>query len=236
MKVCTECGSDLKPTAKFCTSCGAKNDSNQELQSADVNEKKITPSPSEVKTKASSSQQTAAITIDSALIQKHFFSYIYFLRDTLKAPSGLLSSESWINGLISIVMLVLLQTVLIQESFLTMFFENTVVQALFIIILFLINKFLIGGSDTFTDVVRKYGGMVNTQSILLLLVLLTGVDRPAGMLFLAVFVLNQINIFNIYVFDSQSSNSVKIDRYYLLLLSYVALGVILYFISRNMFI
>lgn len=232
MNFCTECGSEMKANAKFCTNCGSKV---KVTAGSPLKENKI-PETEPVHVRPGdkvSSQQAGTIVIDSAAVQEQVFSYLYFLKDTLIAPSSVFLKGTWLNGLISLILFVLIQTVLIPLPFLSSFFQNVITQAAFVGILFVINKYLLGGTDSYLDALKKYGGMVNTQIILLLLVLIIGVQRPMGLFFLFVTILNQINLFNIYIFSSQKKQSSKIDSYYILLFSYVALAAILYVMFRH---
>lgn len=227
MNYCIDCGNEMKETAKFCPNCGSHS-GGQTGNQAPVQKANMNESVEKTQTEQSKAQQTGTVVIDTAAVQDGFFSYVYFLKDTLIAPTSVFYKGVWINGLISIILCSILLAFNVQESFFAEFVEVMMVQMAFVGILFILNKFLFKGTDSFLDSLAKYGGLVNTQIVLLVAILLLGIESGLGALLLVTLGLNQINILNLYICKSQEGKAGKIDNYYQTILSYIAFGILLY--------
>src|SRR5699024_818023 len=102
-------------------------------------------------------------------------------------------------------------------------FVNVILQLAIVSLLFTLNKYLLLGKDTYIDVLSKYGGLMNTQVVLSLILRIIDFDSSLAIFILFVLVINQLNIFNLYIFNTQSRSKEKLDSYYQVLISYVAL-------------
>lgn len=211
MNLCGNCQEEVKETAKFCTHCGSPMD--PELVKEKVTPASTTPVSNE-----------GAVTIDTAEIQEYFFNYVAFFKDTLIKPSQAFFNVDWVNGLISVILFVILQTFMSSGGFFDNFVELVVVQAIYVGMLLLLNKFVLLGNDTYLSVLGKYGGLVNSQLLLVLAISLLGMGNILGNILMFLMVLNQLNIFNIYLFKSQTKKLKNLDSYYQVLLSYIAFG------------
>src|SRR5699024_8533329 len=110
-----------------------------------------------------------------------------------------------------------------NQDFWPAVFVNVILQLAFVSLLFMLNNYLLSGKDTYLEVLSKYGGLMNTQVILSLILRIIDFDTSLAIFILFVIVINQLNIFNLYIFNTQSRSKEKLDRYYQVLISYVAL-------------
>src|SRR5699024_4814457 len=96
-------------------------------------------------------------------------------------------------------------------------------QLAIVSLLFMLNNYLLSGKDTYVETLSKYGGLMNTQIILSLILRIIDFDSYLALFILFVLAINQLNIFNLYIFNTQSRSKEKLDSYYQVLISYVAL-------------
>lgn len=226
MIVCNECGNELNETAKFCKKCGAKADPEnvkavEKMESANVEETSVEATTAVVAEETS----TQGSTLDVDTIETRFFNYLDFLKETIIHPSSVFKQETtnWVFGGISLLIFSIILSYNGYYEFLQVFIRTVISQAAVAGLLFGLNKFLLGGKDTYLDAVGKYGGLMNSQILLLLLVSLLGLDSTLGVFLGLVIIVNQLNIFNLYVMNSQNEVNHKLDKYYQLLISYVPL-------------
>jgi len=232
MVICNECHAEVKETAKFCTNCGTQ------MDPAAV--EKVEPQTSgQVNTAKDFNTKSETTNNQPSAMETYLFDYWDFLKESLITPSAVFTSENvtWINGLISLVLFSFAGTLSIytdslaqSESFFLMFFIFGIAQALYTGTLFVINKFLLGGSDDYLDTLGKYGGLINAQTILYLLISLFGIDSSLSGFLVLVLSINTMNIFNMYVLKSQTANKGKLDKYYQFIVSYIALGIMTFLI------
>lgn len=227
MILCNECGNELNNTAKFCRNCGAKIDAkNAEVVegsgSAAIN-RQIEETAGEV------------ATAEAGTVETYFFDYLDFFKETLLHPSSVFRGgyTDWILGAISVGLFAIISAIISEEPFASSIVTALITEAVFVGILFLLNKYLLGGQDTYTDALGKYGGLINSQIILSLVLALVGVDSGFGAFLFFVVLINQLNIFNLYVLNSQSNVQHKLDRYYQLLVSYIPFIILAYLALGN---
>lgn len=229
MIICHKCGSKMNPHAKFCKNCGTKVDpDNVKLVAEDEVDMVDTIEESnrneELVVDTSSSEETPSTSsVDFESIIVYFFNYLNFLKETLIKPSSVfeMDQHSWVFGTVSIVLFSLFSTFLISGDFWSGFFVNIIFQLAFVSLLFMLNKYFLSGEDIYLEVLGKYGGLMNTQIILILMLNLIDSDSFLVLVFLPVFLLNQLNIFNLYIFNIGPKNKEKMDYYYQVLISYV---------------
>lgn len=236
---CNECGNELNSTAKFCRHCGSKVDTASKNTIEDNGSSAIDRQENTVTSGPSQTQESTgkATTSEPGAVETYFFDYIDFFKETLLQPSIVFKAGqiNWVLGAISVVLHSLILAPLVDEPFFSSFLINLLIEILFVGLLFLLNKFLLGGQDTYQDALGKYGGLINSQIILSLAQVLVGLDSGLGVLILLVRLINQLNIFNSYVLNSQNNVKNKLDHYYQLLLSYVPFIVILYVAISGIF-
>lgn len=226
MKVCPNCNAQLNETAKFCTECGSKTDTAVSTHSPNV----VSAVPSE-QPQGNTSSMSAAI--DTKALESSFFDYLDFLKDTVIAPTSVFKQISWINGLISMFLFTIVQSIVAEGSLFENILPNILLQVIVVGVLFALNKFIFHTADSVFNVVTEYGGLLNTQTILFILVGIFGIDEGVGLLLVFIAGLNQMNIYNIYLFNSQSKGSRKVDGYYQIIISYIALSILLYVAFMN---
>ena len=228
MILCNECGNKLRSTAKFCKNCGTKVDL-ENVKIVEETERKITEeinqSEEQVVEDTSSKQMSISSNIDFESIEFYFFSYLDFLKETLMRPSSVFEfdNHSWIFGTVSLILFSLFIPFPANQDFWPAVFVNVILQLAIVSLLFMLNKYLLSGKDTYIDVLSKYGGLMNTQVVLSLILRIIGLDSFLGAFILLVLLINQLNIFNLYIFNTQPKSKEKLDRYYQILISYVAL-------------
>ncbi|HLS71452.1 MAG TPA: zinc ribbon domain-containing protein [Chitinophagaceae bacterium] len=228
MILCNECGNKLRSTAKFCKNCGTKVDL-ENVKIVEETERKITEeinqSEEQVVEDTSSKQMSISSNIDFESIEFYFFSYLDFLKETLMRPSSVFEfdNHSWIFGTVSLILFSLFIPFPANQDFWPAVFVNVILQLAIVSLLFTLNKYLLLGKDTYIDVLSKYGGLMNTQVVLSLILRIIGLDSFLGAFILLVLLINQLNIFNLYIFNTQPKSKEKLDRYYQILISYVAL-------------
>jgi len=132
-------------------------------------------------------------------------------------------NHSWIFGTVSLILFSLFIPFPANQDFWPAVFVNVILQLAIVSLLFTLNKYLLLGKDTYIDVLSKYGGLMNTQVVLSLILRIIGLDSFLGAFILLVLLINQLNIFNLYIFNTQPKSKEKLDRYYQILISYVAL-------------
>ena len=233
MILCNECGNELNNTAKFCKKCGTKvnqdnvnaveNSGSAVVENRDVEQKNT------VSTDEASEVEISTLDVDT--IESYFFDYIDFLKETLIHPSSVFKAEpmNWIFGAISLTLFAVVFSFYGYYEFLPVFIKTVVFQATFVGLLFILNKFLLGGSDTFLTALGKYGGLMNSQIILFLVMVFLGMDSGFGIFVGLIAMANQLNIFNLYVLNSQSKVNHRLDKYYQLLVSYIPLVYMIYY-------
>src|SRR5699024_3639930 len=227
MILCNECGNKLRSTAKFCKNCGTKVDPDnmkmvEETETDGVEE---IDSGAEVVENVASEQVANSSSIDFDHLLNYFFSYLDFLKETLVKPSSVfkLDNHSWILGTISLVLFSLFIPLPVDQDFWPAVFVNVILQLAIVSLLFMLNNYLLSGKDTYLDVLSKYGGVMNSQVVLNLILRIISLDSFLGAFILLVLLINQLNIFNLYIFNTQPKSKEKLDRYYQILISYVAL-------------
>ncbi|SHE86762.1 zinc-ribbon domain-containing protein [Atopostipes suicloacalis DSM 15692] len=230
MMICNECGNKLRSTAKFCKNCGTKVDPENVVmvEETEIDRVKEIDQGEEVVENISTDETTAASSIDLDRIEHYFFSYLDFLKETLMKPSSVFEFEthSWVFGTISLILFSLFYPFPVDQDFWLAFFVNVILQLAIVSLLFMLNKYFLSGKDTYLEVLSKYGGLMNTQVILSLALRIIGLDSFLGVLIFTVTLINQLNIFNLYIFNTQPQSNKKLDRYYQVLISYVALIVV----------
>lgn len=240
MIICNECGAQLKEAAKFCTNCGTKVDplTVEKVESQEAGEVSAVENPNIV---SASVEKSEAVTSSPSAIENYLFDYWDFLKESLITPSAIFTSSkgTWINGLISVVLLSIAITMNIHvgyiaytESFFSILLVNGIVQAIIVGVFFVINRFVLGGNDDYPDALGKYGGLINTQIILFLLIRLLGIGSSFSGFLVLIILLNTVNIFNTYVLKSQTNKKGKLDNYYQFIVSYIALAVLIFLIMR----
>ena len=228
MILCNECGNKLRSTAKFCKNCGTKVDPDN-VRIVEGTERKITEeinqSEEQVVEDTSSKQMSISSNIDFESIEFYFFSYLDFLKETLMRPSSVFEfdNHSWIFGTVSLILFSLFIPFPANQDFWPAVFVNVILQLAIVSLLFMLNNYLLSGKDTYLEVLSKYGGLMNTQVILSLILRIIDFDSSLAIFILFVLVINQLNIFNLYIFNTQSRSKEKLDSYYQVLISYVAL-------------
>src|SRR5699024_4756573 len=227
MILCSECGNKLSSTAKFCKNCGAKVDLEnvkivEETETDGVEE--IDPGE-EVVENVTSEQVANSPSIDFDHLLNYFFSYLDFLKETLMRPSSVFEfdNHSWIFGTVSLILFSLFIPFPANQDFLSAVFVNLILQLVFVSLLFMLNNYLLSGKDMYLEVLSIYVGLMNTQVILSLILRIIDFDSSLAIFILFVLVINQLNIFNLYIFNTQSRSKEKLDSYYQVLISYVAL-------------
>lgn len=243
MLICNECKAQLKETAKFCTNCGTKVDYT-DVEKVAVQDTDQANAVENQDIESVAGDKTAAVTNTPGVVEDYLFDYWDFLKESLMTPSAVFRSgkATWINGLISVGLFSIVITLNIHvgimaynQTFLTSLLWVGISQAVFVGVLFLINRFLLGGSDDYLAALGKYGGLINTQIILFLLIKLLGMNSSFTGFLVLVALLNTVNIFNLYVLNSQTNKKGKLDKYYQLILSYIALAFMMYLMIRVLF-
>src|SRR5699024_4830099 len=227
MILCNECGNKLRSTAKFCKNCGTKVDPDNVriVEGTETDGVEEIDPGEEVVENVTSEQVANSPSIDFDHLLNYFFSYLDFLKETLVKPSSVfkLDNHSWILGTISLVLFSLFIPFPADQEFWLDFFVNVILQFAIVSLLFILNKYLLSGKDTYLEALSKYGGLMNTQVILSLILRIIDFDSSLAIFILFVLVINQLNIFNLYIFNTQSRSKEKLDSYYQVLISYVAL-------------
>src|SRR5699024_6218377 len=225
MILCNECGNKLRSTAKFCKNCGTKVDPDNVriVEGTETDGVEEIDPGEEVVENVTSEQVANSPSIDFDHLLNYFFSYLDFLKETLVKPSSVfkLDNHSWILGTISLVLFSLFIPLPVNQDFWPAAFVNVILQLAIVSLLFTLNKYLLLGKDTYIDVLSKYGGLMNTQVVLSLILRIIGLDSFLGAFILLVLLINQLNIFNLYIFNTQPKSKEKLDRYYQILISYV---------------
>lgn len=185
----------------------------------------INQSEEQVVEDTSSKQMSISSNIDFESIEFYFFSYLDFLKETLMRPSSVFEfdNHSWIFGTVSLILFSLFIPFPANQDFWPAVFVNVILQLAIVSLLFMLNNYLLSGKDTYLEVLSKYGGLMNTQVILSLILRIIDFDSSLAIFILFVLVINQLNIFNLYIFNTQSRSKEKLDSYYQVLISYVAL-------------
>lgn len=235
---CNECSATLNDNAKFCKECGAKVENSTVISSDDnlvesiapqSGAEKINHDPQNTATQAN----TNTISLDFELVKNLLIGYGQFLKETFMNPSSLFGTDSWIYGIVSLLIFTGIQSYLVNYDYFTNFFQFLIIQSIVVGVLLIINKFLLNTSDNFYNVVTEYGGLINTQSLLFILAAVVGLDEGIGAFIMFIAFLNQINIFNYYLFKNQTKGSTKIDGYYQIIIAYIALAILMYFSFRG---
>lgn len=237
MKKCMECHTKLKSTAKFCTNCGTKVDpiTPTEIKSNEENLGKDEIVSEDIV----SADTTATSPRESDVLQSYFYSYGEFLKETLIKPSAVFISKeaTLMNGLISLGLYSLVLTLNTETEYFMNFIRFVVFQAIIIGILYLVNKFLIGGADEFLAVIVEYGGLINSQILLFLFIWLFGIASRVGIILFFLGLFNQVNIIYLYILQHQGrNNQPKVDKFYQLVIAYIPLYFVIYQMFREFLI
>lgn len=247
---CNECGNELKSTAKFCRYCGSKIhipskknieatnsvviDNQEDNMTSGVSQTHETTgeAPNQVPNQAPTQGSGQA-----AVLEGYFFDYIDFFKETLSQPSIVFKGghKNWVLGAISLVLYAIILAFNIDESLFSTVIIISFSEIVFVGLLFLLNNYLLGGRDTYQDALVKYGGLVNSQIILALVLVLIGLDSEMGTFIMVLKLINQLNIFNLYILNSQGNVNHKLDRYYQLIVSYIPFVIMLYMVIRELF-
>lgn len=225
MKYCTECGNELRDSAKFCVSCGTKVELMDRVENTFVNVVEEEGASSAVVEETGSI--LGGLSLDDA--EHYLLEYLGFMKDVLLSPSSIFSKENeiWIFGLVNLVLYSIVLALNTYGKFFTSFFEMFVLQAAFVAVLFTVNKFIVKGTDSIFDALGKYGGLASGQIILFFLIWLLGVDSDFGSLLSLIASINQLLIFNMYIFESQTNEEGRVDNYYQLILSYIPFVIVM---------
>src|SRR5699024_11359287 len=126
----------------------------------------------------SSKQMSISSNIDFDHLLNYFFSYLDFLKETLVKPSSVfkLDNHSWILGTISLVLFSLFIPLPVNQDFWPAAFVNVILQLAIVSLLFMLNNYLLSGKDTYLEVLSKYGGLMNPQVILSLILRIIDFD------------------------------------------------------------
>lgn len=227
MILCNECGNKLNSTAKFCKNCGAKVDVENAVmvEETEIDRVKKIDENEEATENISAAEATTTSSIDLDRLEYSFFSYLEFLKETLMKPSSVFEfdNHSWIFGTVSLILFSLFIPFPANQDFWPAVFVNVILQLAIVSLLFMLNNYLLSGKDTYLETLSKYGGLMNTQVVLSLILRIIDFDSSLAIFILFVLVINQLNIFNLYIFNTQSRSKEKLDSYYQVLISYVAL-------------
>ncbi|WP_028273436.1 zinc ribbon domain-containing protein [Atopococcus tabaci] len=234
MNYCTDCGSQLKESAKFCKECGAE--TNVEIVASSVEVTAV-----EQTHKTADRQQASAQAKPSAA-EESFFNFLEFFKQAVIHPTSVFSQMDWINGIISLAVFTLIQATVLKEvsayslsqgiihaplPFLPTWIQNMLLQAVIVGLLFVVNKLVFRAPVSIKNVVTEYGGMMAVQSALLILAAVFGLVSEAGKgIVMIVAMLNQLNIITMYLFANRERGTRKLDGYYQIILSYFALTVL----------
>lgn len=230
MMICNECGNELRDTAKFCVQCGTKVDQKTKIQAGE-SERAENSSTLEMEETNSENSKSQLDTIEF-----YAFDYFDFIKETLISPSSVFSKEGeiWKFGVTNLIIYSIILAINNYEPFFGAFFGYAILQVIFVGLLFLINKFILKGKDTFLDALGKYGGLISGQMIIFLLMQFVGIDSALGGILFFVTLLNQLLIFNLYVLNSQTTEKKRFDNYYQLLVSYIPLIALTFFLFKDL--
>lgn len=234
MNYCTDCGGENKATAKFCTSCGNQMNPSVVVEQPTGNHKEANQQTTSQETDLVKRTSEMVSSIDTSTIQEYFFNYVNFQKATLLRPSMAFEQTNWVNAVISIILFASLQALISQDGFFTSAILYTGMQGVFVGALFVISQFIIQSKESIVEIVSHYGGLINSQIILLAFILIAGMNSFMGVLLVMLLLLNQMNIFNLYIFNSQKAGKGKLDSYYEVLVSYVALIITLYLMFNGL--
>lgn len=229
MMTCNECGNELRETAKFCVNCGATI-----AQTADISSNEhASEGISYVSADEEAGSNLGELSLEDA--EHYLFDYLDFIKENLLSPSSIFSqkNEVWIFGLVNLILYSVVLAMNTYGAFFTMFIQMLALQAAFVGVLFVVNKFLIKGTDSYLDALGKYGGMVSGQIILFLLIWFFGVDSGFGSFLIMIASIYQLLIFNVYIFESQTDEKRKVDNYYQLILSYIPFIMVMSFMFNR---
>lgn len=236
MNICTNCGSELRETAKFCTACGQpaiaetvlENTVDSNKNEVEYSEAVVESNGENVSEVTSENSEPATSFLDDVI--GIFYDYIYFFKDTITKPSSILSQANgnWINGLISIILFSALIPFTMNIVYFQPFIEYLLFQAISVAILFAANHLMADGTDSFLDIVEKFGGLLNTQIILALLMTISLASNNGGLVGILQFaiIFNHFNISNLYVLDLQKTSTKKMDRYYQFIIFNIVLTIV----------
>ncbi|WP_423188961.1 hypothetical protein ACO1PF_10255 [Alkalibacterium sp. f15] len=236
MNKCKTCSANLNDNAKFCKECGAKVDNLHLTFNSTGDSETIRPQVTQETNNAESTlvtKQSNTISLDVDLVKTYISDYGRFLKETLLRPASVFKTTSWINGLISIIIFATVQMTVVNYDHFATLFKFLIFQAIVVGVLLVINKGLLNTSSTIADVVTEYGGLMNTQSIIFILAGLIGLNEGIGIFVMFVALLNQLNIYNYYLFNNQTKGTKKLDGYYQIVIAYIVLAILVYYGFRG---
>lgn len=111
------------------------------------------------------------------------------------------------------------------------FFFYSFVQAATMGSLYLINYFFSKEHHSFLEVIKNYGGLINVQIVLSLLMIFLDMDSGLFILLAIISVTYQMVYINYYILQSQSISKLKLSPYYQLLLGnivFIILNIVIF--------
>lgn len=238
MEYCTECGNQLKETTKFCSKCGtpvaemeakvAGEDGEQPVQPT------VTPQTEQTDTTSDRQQgeptpQASQVAEEDDVVKEYALGYLTYWKDTFIKPTiGFTGQVDWIHGAINIGLYTILLGWFVSamnptETFFNGLISTIISVAVMLGILYGLSTVVLLNRTSIYDFIASYGSMLTLQLALLLIATLAGPQEGFGALLIMVFAINQLNIFNLYLFKKAKDR--KLDRYYQVLGAYVVLWV-----------
>lgn len=245
---CVNCEHELSAESKFCPQCGTQQPEAQDTAEAvdlsprseentptinQVTEEKTIPyGPTDESEKDYVKEFKDSETVQH--VKEYSVNYLNYFIKTLKRPT---SGDNFVLGTISLVLFTLVFAYVLPGDFWETIFSSILYTGLTIGIAFGLGQVGINKKSSIQEVVANYGSLFSLQIILLLgasLVASRAESIEAITFMITLIILHGSSIFLVYIFR-QSDSSGKIDRYYQVLLSFVAFVLINAYVLFNVY-
>lgn len=232
---CSQCNSPLETDAKFCTNCGAK--------VTDV----------QTKSTASKTEATNDYVVQGKTIAKQYWN---FLPNALAHPfttSKQVTERDKINAIITIVLFSLLLPLYIYSSarvvmhgFMSPSFADIVIKPFFILIIFfallIAVKFgvakLMKADVSFMYVVTSFGSLMVLPTAIALatwvFALIGSITFSSILMLLAISLTSIASMATVFSLKTKAPATSKLDAVYGVVITYVAMGIILFIIGDSL--
>ncbi|ALV21634.1 MAG: zinc ribbon domain-containing protein [Carnobacterium sp.] len=237
MKICSNCGSEIKEDAKFCTECGSLAEK-QEKKDVHTQQQQAPQQASQHYTAQGQNEapepQAVQMNINQEKVNKLTQNYFSYFKRTVKNPSLSFTEVNPVNGYIQFGLLSLLFSIMMIFlanwysyssvgfiDFIRSFAIQCAVYLIMVGVTYFLKKVVYKTNESFGVVTTQLGGLFSAAVLLQLIMLIFSVLSPGGSVTLIatlslLTLLISFIAFNIYLFQSTSNS--KLDKFYIALI------------------